>query len=80
MSPKFQICLARIRSRKFRGRIALENFKRVMARKAIEQREREIRSSATRRQPGQEPFATRLSPGFNDKNRMLFPAKGWYFA
>jgi hypothetical protein len=30
----------RIRSRKFRSRIALENFKRVMARKAIEQRGR----------------------------------------
>ena len=28
----------RIRSRKFRSRIALENFKRVMARRAIEQR------------------------------------------
>ena len=30
----------RIRSRKFRSRIALENFKRVMARRAIEQRAR----------------------------------------
>ena len=30
----------RIRSRKFRSRIALENFKRVMARRAIEQRSR----------------------------------------
>jgi hypothetical protein len=28
----------RIRSRKFRSRMALENFKRVMARRAIEQR------------------------------------------
>ena len=28
----------KIRSRKFRSRIALENFKRVMARRAIEQR------------------------------------------
>jgi hypothetical protein len=28
----------RIRSRKFRSRIALENFKRAMARRAIEQR------------------------------------------
>jgi hypothetical protein len=42
-------------------------------------RGREIRSSATRRQPGQEPFATRLSPGFNDKNRMLFPREGSVF-
>ena len=30
----------RIRSRKFRSRTALENFKRVMARRAIEQRAR----------------------------------------
>jgi len=30
----------RIRSRKFRSRIALENFQRVMARRAIEQRAR----------------------------------------
>ena len=30
----------RIRSRKFRSRIALEDFKRVMARRAIEQRAR----------------------------------------
>ena len=30
----------RIRSRKFRSRIALENFKRVMAGRAIEQRAR----------------------------------------
>ena len=30
----------RIRSRKFRSRFALENFKRVMARRAIEQRAR----------------------------------------
>src|SRR6516164_1552234 len=32
----------RIRSRKFRSRIALENFKRVMARRAIEQRDHEL--------------------------------------
>jgi len=31
----------RIRSRKFRSRIALENFKRVMALRAIEQRDHE---------------------------------------
>ena len=38
----------RIRSRKFRSRIALENFKRVMARRAIEQR---ARTSARLQQP-----------------------------
>jgi hypothetical protein len=32
----------RIRSRKFRSRIALENFKSVMARRAIEQRARAV--------------------------------------
>ena len=36
----------RIRSRKFRSRIALENFKRVMARRAIEQRARSALPSA----------------------------------
>ena len=49
----------RIRSRKFRSRIALENFKRVMARRAIEQRARperlrpKSRPIWARRQPGQ---------------------------
>ena len=38
----------RIRSRKFRSRIALENFKGVMARRAIEQR---ARTSARLQQP-----------------------------
>jgi hypothetical protein len=36
----------RIRSRKFRSRIALENFKRVMERRAIEQRARSALPSA----------------------------------
>src|ERR1700723_1890027 len=36
----------RIRSRKFRSRIALENFKRVMARRAIDQRARSALPSA----------------------------------
>ena len=39
----------RIRSRKFRSRIALENFKRVMARRAIEQRARPSEPERLRR-------------------------------
>ena len=38
-------------------------------------REREIRSSATRRQPGQEPFATRLLAGVQRQEQDAFPTR-----